>query len=47
MVKRAENQNQSARNRREGEITVDFKPTNAKKFNNGDGKYVDYEEVKD
>jgi len=47
MVKRAENYQQNTKNQKEGEITVDFKPGNSKKFDRSTGVYVDYEEVKD
>jgi hypothetical protein len=47
MVKRAENFQQSTKNHKEGEITVDFNPGNSKKFDSSTGDYVDYEEVKD
>ena len=43
-VKNMTNQNQT--NKKEGEVTVEYKNDN-KKFNSDIGEYVDYEEVKE
>jgi hypothetical protein len=35
------------RNKREGEVTIEFKGTGKKSYDKNIGEYIDYEEVKD
>ncbi len=39
-------ENKQQNSRKEGETIVDFVPPEKKKMNDGEGEYVDYEEVK-
>ncbi len=47
LVKEQRKTNQATQQRREGEIRVDAKPSNAVSSRFNGGEYVDYEEVKD
>jgi hypothetical protein len=40
------NQNQY-KNKREGEVTIEYKGTGKKSFDKNIGEYIDYEEIKD
>jgi hypothetical protein len=46
--KRAQDFNNTQKNRKQdGDVTIDFNPSNKKHFSKGSGEYVDYEEIKD
>ena len=42
-----ENQQNQHSNKKEGDMTVNTNPKKDKKFDNNDGDYIDYEEIKE
>jgi len=46
MKKNYENQQNQYNQQKEGDVTINTKPSKEKKFDKNDGEYVDYEEVK-
>jgi hypothetical protein len=46
-VRARANTEKSGQGRRQGETTVDFVPPKSKSKYDGEGEYVDYEEIKD
>jgi hypothetical protein len=46
-IKSRTSPNKSGQSRREGETTVDYVPPKGKSKYDGEGEYVDYEEIKD
>ncbi len=47
MKRNFENQNTQYSNKKEGDVTINPNSKNDKKFNKGEGDYVDYEEIKE
>ena len=46
MKKNFENQQNQYNQKKEGDVTINTKPSKEKKFDKNDGEYIDYEEVK-
>jgi hypothetical protein len=47
VIRAKTSENRSQNNRRQGETTVDYVPPKNKSKYDGEGEYVDYEEIKD
>jgi hypothetical protein len=46
MQKNYEKQQNMYNNKKEGDVTINTKPSNGKKIQKDEGDYVDYEEIK-